>query len=295
MSYAARAFTFSPRAGQMVRYAARQSPRWARAGGRLIRRPLRRYPITSVLNAGAVGTLVPSARQRQAARQFVNSRRKQMLKNRIGERVGTGTAKYSEVQAGFANNDPETLYQVPLLNISKSTTGSENLNKRERDLVNFRGIKICMNFRVEGAIGTAKAWMNIAILSPKANYTSSDTLAAPEFFRNPAGTDRDISFTDPTLTNLDYRCLNINSDAYNIHKRRRFLLGPTQSTEGKKDRLIEFYYPLKRQIRYDAGSVYPEGKNMYLVWWYSTSDGGTPAGAVRCQYSLRKYFREPKN
>lgn len=296
------AFTFSPRAVALARYGSRaivpfvrQSPRWARRGGRLVRKSMRRNPLAYTLGAYSVGRLPPNfARDARISQVLRNKRTKMALKRRVGERIGSSNAKFDDERHSGLKN-PETLYQEFLLNVPPSASGQGGkYGQRQSDQVNFRGIKFCFIFRTEGAIGTAQAFMNVAVISPKANLSSSDTIPDAEFFRNPFGTSRKMDFSDVNLNNLDYRCAAINTDNYNVHARKRLILGPANSTEGRKDRLLEFYMPLKRQIRYSTGSIYPEGKNMYLVYWFSTSDGGLPANSVKVQYVLKKYWRDTK-
>lgn len=211
--------------------------------------------------------------------------------NRVGERVGSSSSKWDSLNLDYTNLSPLTLQQTQLLNIVK-TGGSTDYDRRLMDQLNFRGIKICMNFRAEGALGTAKAHMNVAVISPKADLLSSDAIPATGFFRDPTGSDRQRDFGDAALLDLDYHCSALNTDKYTVHKRIKFEVGPSGSNEGKREKFIEFYLPVKRQIRYQSGSQYPVGKNMYLVWWFSASDGGAPANSVRFSYRVTRYFKE---
>lgn len=210
--------------------------------------------------------------------------------DRVGERVGTSSSKWDSLNLDYTNMSPLTLQQLQLLNITK-TAGSDAYDRRLHDQFNFRGIKVCMNFRAEGALGTAKAHMNVAIISPKSELFSSNNIPSGDFFRDPSGASRSADFGDPALLDLDYHCSAINTDKYNVHKRMKFEIGPSGSTEGNKEKFIDFYVPVKRQIRY-GDTIYPEGKNMYLIWWYSASDGGAPANAVRFSYRVTRYFKE---
>lgn len=211
--------------------------------------------------------------------------------NRVGERLGSSSSKWDSLNLDYTNMNPLDLQQLQLLNVTK-TAGSAAYDRRLHDQLNFRGIKFCLNFRAEGALGTAKAHMNVAIISPKADLTSSAAIPVTDFFRDPTGTDRAINFGDPALLDLDYHCSAINTDKYTVHKRMKFEVGPSGSTEGNKEKFVEFYLPVKRQIRYDAGNNFPVGKNMYMVWWYSASDGGTPVAGVRFSYRVTRYFKE---
>lgn len=242
-----------------------------------------------------VRSAVNMYKSRRAGRAKISNRaKKRAAMRRVGNPVGSSSAKWDQLKVGLTNMSPEVLNQLPLLDITKvlSTVPGSPYNRRMSDQINMRGIKFCMNFRVESAMGTAKAWMNIAVISPKTDLTSSSIIPNTEFFRHPTGDRRDIDFNDPSLNNVDYRCCGINTDRYNVHKRQVLTLGPTQSTEGFKERYLEFYMPIKRQVRYQDSSSFPEGKNMYLVWWFSTSDGGTPANSIRFQYSVKRYFRD---
>lgn len=209
--------------------------------------------------------------------------------NRVGERVGSSTAKWDTLNSVYTNLDPVDLKQLQLLNITKATSNA--YDRRLLDQLNFRGIKFCMNFRCEGALGTAKAWINVAVISPK-DLPGSTILPASDFFRDPSGNSRSIDFGDPSLLSLDYYCSSINTDKYNVHKRLKMEVGPSNSTEGHKEKYVEFYLPVNRQIRYERDTSTPEGKNMYMVWWFSASDGGTPAASVRYSYRITRYFKE---
>lgn len=216
---------------------------------------------------------------------------KKFKMNTVGDNVGTSNSKWDLLELPYTNLSPQVLTQIALLDIVKFA-GSAAYDRRLKDQVNFRGIKFCMNVRAEGALGTAKAMFNMAIISPKSDLTSSAAVPVTDFFRNPDGNDRGIDFGDASLSTLDYYCTAINTDKYNIHMRKKFLVGPSGSTEGNKERLVEFYLPINRQIRYEPGSANPVGKNMYFVWWFSASDGGAPANSVRYSYRIVKYFKE---
>lgn len=220
-----------------------------------------------------------------------NKKEKARSMDRVGDPVGTSSAKWDTLNSGYVNMSPETLQQLSLLNITK-TAGSSAYDRRLHDQLNFRGIKFCMNFRAEGALGTAKAMMNVAVISPKSDLTSASPIPVNDFFRNPSGTDRGVNFDDAALQSLDYYCSAINTDKYTVHKRTKFMVGPSGSTEGSKEKYIDFYVPLKRQIRYESGTNFPEGRNLYLIWWFNTSDGGTPANSIRFTYRVTRYFKE---
>lgn len=233
-------------------------------------------------------------RKRSRGKSRVRAKQAKLAKhkmNTIGDNVGSSNSKWDLLELPYTNLSPQVLTQIALLDITK-LAGTSAYDRRLKDQVNFRGIKFCMNVRTEGALGTAKAMFNMAIISPKSDLTSSAAIPTVDFFRNPDGDDRGINFGDASLSTLDYYCSAINTDKYNIHTRKKFLVGPSGSTEGAKERLIEFYLPVNRQIRYEPTSANPVGKNMYMVWWFSASDGGAPANSVRYSYRVIRYFKE---
>lgn len=247
------------------------------------------------LGAAAIKKGTEWAKRPAKARSSVRSKPKTpKVRNmdKLGDPVGSSSAKWDTLNTvGLLNMSPESLLQIPLLNVTK-VGGSTAYDRRLMDQLNFRGIKICMNFRAEGALGTAKAFMNVAVISPKADLTSAAVIPNTDFFRNPTGNDRGINFGDLQLEYMDYYCSAINTDKYHVHTRKKFMVGPSNSTEGGKEKFLDFYIPLKRQIRYQSGTNNPEGKNLYLVWWFSASDGGTPLDSVRYSYRVTRYFKE---
>lgn len=210
--------------------------------------------------------------------------------DRVGEPVGTSTSKWDTLDVNYTNMSPQVLNQLPLLNVTKQSTNL-NYDKRLKDQLNFRGIKVCMNFRCEGALGTAKAMLNVAVITPK-DMNVVGSITNDDFFRDPSGLQRNAQFGSPALKQLDYYCSAISTDKYIVHKHKRMIIGPSNSTEGHKEKYISFYLPVKRQIRYKQNNSEPEGKNMFLVWWFSASDGGTPADSVRFSYRVTRYFKE---
>lgn len=294
---AARVFTFaSPRARAIVPYIARQSPRWARQGGRLVRRTVKRSPIASVLGGYTAGTMIPryagTKRAWKSYQSYKNRAAKRTVRRRVGEPVNKSNAKANQDE-NYVGLNTKTLYQQPLLDIP-STTDSSSTTQRLRDKVNFRGIKFCINWlHTSDAIVDWRLHCHIAIISPKNGGSPS----VNQFFRSQGSTtSRAVDFST-ALSGMDLACNPINPDQYNIHKHKRFTLAPTQSNGNGKERMHTFYMPLNRSITYDVGISSPLGKNMFLVYWCSYADelGGAAAraSAAVTQVRLVKYFREP--
>jgi len=275
----------------MVPIAAYRGGALAMAGGRriapLFRRmqPLKKY-------RGSLGLSLGGLRKRKRGRAK-NSRVKARLRQRVGERIGTGTGKRNEdTTAGNLNS--RTLYVQPLLDIPKGAL----IDQRERGLVNFRGMKFCHSLIMQdpGGFGnvTQKLWLNRCIISPKGCDT--DPISTNFFRGNGTGRAQDFG---AALSPIELHCTPINTDKYNVHMHRREKLGPYASTEGRNNTVKEWYTKLKRQIRYDDDGAVPIGKQMYYVWWYdfNTATAGSAAavGFLNHKLHVTKYFKEPKN
>jgi len=187
------------------------------------------------------------------------------------------------------------LYEVEMTNIDSTTNNTISL--RQRDIINVRGFKICMEVTNKGAV---PLYFNVAVIAPKDGAAGVNTV---DFFRSSA-TERARDFSTD-LTSLEYHCLPINTDRYTVlkHKRYRLLSGPTGSdyiaNSGKNYMNLDWYIPLKRQVRFnngDGGS--PESGKVYFVYWGSGfgQNGGVIQGNADMEITERivTYFREPR-
>lgn len=283
----------------------------ARGGGQLITRAAMMHP--QYRYARAAYRYGPTA-ARAAARvaRFVYSRYRRRRKNYtkrgaskrarlgIGERIGSSNSKrVVALRSGGADNfDTRTLYSDNLTTVDHLNLDARNV--RQREVVNCRGFKICMSAR-----NSAKAplYWNVAVLSPK----NAGSITAANFFRSD-GESRARDF-DLTLNSLEFHCLPINTDKFYILKHKRYRLAPepansgtsglyTQS-QGKNYVNVDWYVPLKRQLRYDdPESTSPIDGATYLVHWCDTfnvaENSGTAASAMQITSRHIMYFREPR-
>lgn len=230
-----------------------------------------------------------------------NRAKRRYFRRSIGHPVGQGTAKRTLDTTGLTSTlDTRTLVSYPLLNLAKAVASQdgEALDRRMRDIVNFRGVKVCLTLANTDVQSHPHLTVNIAVISPK-NDTSAATIPDSEFFRAFGGNrDRPFVSTEPSIY---YSCVAINTDKYNVYKRMKIKLGPSGRTNSThlncKD--ISFYIPLKRQIRYEGNVSAPQSKNMFLVMWcdYPNINGSAAIipSALGYQYHFVKYFKEPKN
>lgn len=225
-------------------------------------------------------------------------------RRQVGLRVGTSNCKSDELQPVGENNSSKNLNRVQRLLALTQSSDIDNRSTRLQQSVDFRGVKICFRVQLNNVVAKPgqKFAFNWAIISPKQLSPVITSLPTEEFFRGNGEQSRAQDFTG-TLTGLDLHCLPINSDKYIIHRHKRMIMGPYESTEGKAEKYFETYMPVKRKIVYNQvgtaeQQTFPEGKDMWMVWWGAYLDEGNGSGqtnAYTTQFKVVKYFREPKS
>jgi len=223
-------------------------------------------------------------------------RKKAFSPRNFGERVGTSTAKRAVTDdTQVITRDTRTLYNHSALDIPFGTA----LNQRERNIANVRGIKVCMEVK---SLSNEPLYINVAMLAPKDGVNAVDT---NNFFRSSDDTARARDF-DINLNSNEFHCLAINTDKYTILKHKRMRLIPqgagtttTVSLTGYSYMNLNWWIPLKRQIRWNAGTNQPVSGEVQLVYWadqFHTPTGTTPViGEFSVMRRCVAYFKEPKN
>jgi len=279
---AARYAASYPRWSPLAKYAAGQT---AKFFGRAARRGA-----TTMYRRGR-------KRVKKLARKYTHKRR---VRQRIGERVGTGSSK----QALSSDSDTtvlltRTLHVDPLTDISKNITADENIHERARDIVNFRGAKLCYNFRNQQ---NNTMLCNFAVLRVK--KAGGITPETTDFFRSQgAATGRARNFAS-NLTAMEFHCLPINTDEYDVLMHKRFRIqglsdASDKEAQGTNFFKIEKYIKVGRQLRYDSTGGTPTGNSaLYAVYWFDFQMAGSGTGASfgpQIQHRVVAYFKEPKN
>lgn len=215
----------------------------------------------------------------------------------IGNAPGTANCKRA-LGTEVSTISTRDLQAINLVSLAKTT--SNEITGRQRDLVDFRGSKICMQLANES---TKPLCVNVAVVHPK----DVQSVSQVNFFRG-YGTERSQDFSNNLSAN-EFHCLPINSDIYTVLIHKRFMLDPVESASptfssgsGKSYRDLQFYVSLKRQLRYvhnGPDNTMAETGNTYLVWWcdeFLDPSGATgTAGAMRCDVKVYKYFKETAN
>ncbi len=207
----------------------------------------------------------------------------------LGQPAGANESRRRQEAQGVTVLQNKTMVSQALINIEKNVAGDEAINKRSRDTVLHRGIKICFSVK---SILKVPVIFNWAIVLPKANNTVSPL----DVLRSNGG-DRDVTLNN-ALTFMDLRCLPINTDRYKVIKHKKMLIQPdsdkgTNQSEGRDFRLIEEYIKTNRQLYFDGSTAQPL-QNLWMVWWCDYYNSPTGSTAPTVQYEWRKvdYFND---
>lgn len=238
-------------------------------------------------------------RYRYSSSRKKSTRKRQPARARVGLPVGSDTSKYRQTgQREIDIGDPlldRTLYAFDLTGIPQG----ELPTNRERDLINLRGFKVCMEV---ANTAPAPLYFNFAIISPKTDVN----LNPIEFFRSYSD-NRGTDFESPNISSLDYHCRPINTDVFNILHHKRYVLTTDINTQkgevfqGNASVRIMRYFPVKRQVRYRRQLEGPGDfctTPIFFVFWAAIAGYGTekpPEFAFRTDARIITYFREPKH
>jgi hypothetical protein len=143
----------------------------------------------------------------------------------------------------------------------------------------------------------------VAIISPK----NSGAITAQNFFRGQGNESRGLDFGF-ARTALEHHCLPLNTDKFYVLKHKRMRLNPDDMSNniqwsqerGSSYKNIDWYVPLKRQLRYDDPDAnFPTDGPVYLVQWCDTwtAIAGAPAttNAMSRQERHVMYFRPTRH
>lgn len=224
-------------------------------------------------------------------------RNKRVTRKRMGETPNFSNCKRTEIRnTNTTGHDTRTLYavdvtQIPRADVSGTTI---SIDERIRNLVNYRGFKLCFHIRND----TNKPIMwHCAVIQAKNDTAISIT----DFFRGNA-TERGVNL-NTALSFAEYDCLPINTDKFYVlhHWRRQIQMAVATSDEisrsGKNYYTFMKYVKIGRQLRYDAADTSPE-RPIYLVHWsdqyFSDKITDPVASALQMQIHITAFWRETK-
>jgi len=231
-------------------------------------------------------------RTKGRSRQRYKRQRRELRK--VGHKPGTSSCK-TRVSSYISDNLNICELKVhELIQIEKDSTGAD-ISKRERDIVNFRGVKFWVNFQSLELVNDID--VNIAIIMSKEEETPDHL----NFLRD-YGSNR-WQAMDINNSYLMNSCAPINTDVYTVLMRKKFKLQPRPTSTNNSvfmhsAKLMKYYVKVNRQLRFDGLTTNPSEGRMFLCIWgdeCSRSPGGVAdTNEYTHQIEIINYFREPK-
>lgn len=267
-------------------------------------------------------TITRKARSAYSRRSKSRRASKVRARRQFGERVGTSNCKqYNQINAE-SQLKARTLYGQRVDTIPMQTQFLKERNTRSRNVINFRGIKMCIRFSSKtnvsgGSRNGGKIGINVALVVPKDVCSeASDPTDDPSdlkvgFFRsNQNNGERAMGFPGtggvwdmlPTTTH----CQPLNTDKLAVvtHMRKIITTPPSGSNTTSfnpwgTDWMLQKYVKINRQLRFNAevdtsANTYSTSP-MWLLWWCDDFDNGKSnqpnLDIVNAQIDTTAYFR----
>lgn len=240
-------------------------------------------------------------RKRMGPSMDRSSKRQRFSPRNVGQAVGSGNAKVHDfVLTNRALNMGSAV--SPLARMVTDIPRGVGINERERDLINYRGIKIAGVVNSEASTVDKALYFNWAIIAPKGITPVIDTtsIQLTEFFRaeglDPGtGAERGIDYGATGLRGIDLHMLPINTDKWTVLCHKRMLLASTANGNTQVTRIFKGYCKLDRQVQFFGAAGDDCNTPIYFVaWGGDINDDNRTAGTVgRISVKLTGYFKEP--
>ncbi|AKV62255.1 putative capsid protein [Aiptasia sp. sea anemone associated circular virus] len=286
--------------GPIVAYGAKRALIGAAMSTRAYKRARTAYRVGSYARAYGPTAIRAGRRIWKAYRRYRGKNREQFSRTNIGERVGSSSTKkrYAFTILNATQGDTRTLTTHLINNIPEKSALNQN-NNRRRQIVNLRGVKLCLEFRNQLA---RPLYLNVAVLGQK---TQNQDLppSVLGFFRGFDQNSRSEDFTTARSAN-ELHCLPINPDKFTVLRHKRYRLIPNSDAgtvyndhSGHSYMNMDWWLKVKRQIRYTDGGDIDSG-SLWLCHWCDEIFAGTfaPVQPDAYAYTIRSicYFKEPK-
>jgi len=211
---------------------------------------------------------------RQGRRAYAKYSNKRRIMNSVGVTTRPSSNRFTALNVlQTTAQATRSLYFYDLTELGKQSIQDE-INLRDSDLVNIRGIRI--NWEITNQ-KTAPIRFNIAVVVPKGVQAVVNTT---KFFKgDSANRGRDFS---SSMSSIELATLPINTDNYDVVTHKRFILEPGEISQYKSQRMsykrIDQWVNIARYFGYNGGTVGAQNRKPYLVYWFDF--WGNPANAL---------------
>lgn len=230
-------------------------------------------------------------RRKTYSRRSNAKKRMRFGKQHVGFPLRTSQCKRTLIENQIAVNRSSmslsTAHQMQLATIERQDA-FDQLDRRERDHVNFRGFKVCIHFRNNSS--SIPVYLHVACVAPREGLAVSVT----DFLRGNGGVDKNLDFSTD-LNWMQTWCNGINTDLYTVMFHKRYLLHYKDRNIGdwagksmsNNELMWKKYIKFRRQMRYDGANNTPEANPPILLYWFDTYNrDSTVAGVTNiCQVS----------
>lgn len=207
---------------------------------------------------------------------------------KVGERPGKRSKHYPITTKDNGSTDYNhnyglrlnVLYAFSCTDVPVSSTPFDPITRNGHS-INLRGIKIKLVVRNDAAFRVTLNYALVSMKNSRGNIAGIGTnegliggaTMTKDFFRSNIQ-KRDENFDQANLTGMQMASLPINSDIYNIHFRKRLVLGEgigASASGGDRSNLhiINRYFKINRRIDYDD----EEGTNaetpIFFIYWFN--------------------------
>lgn len=181
-----------------------------------------------------------------------------------------------------------TLYTEPCCNVP-IRDDQFNLNSRERNVINAKGIKVWWCATAVDTLGPG--FFNIALIAPKDPKITA-AIPTTDFFRGDGADARDLDFST-NLSSLTLYHRAINTDKYDVIWRKKYMMNPKDETQSVAD---SRFTKLDKQIRFDADDL--PLHDLKVVFWIDRWTSGIGSVPVNNAFYLglrtELTFNDPK-
>lgn len=205
--------------------------------------------------------------------------------SKVGDPIGKHETNRALVKStSVANRNTRTLYGGDLIDIVRAT--DHEIDERHRDIINLKGVKLCMEVKNNQNI---PLYFNFAVIVPKYDQSLA-VVPTNDFFRNNQnGRGTDFS---TGLSSLEFHCLPINSDVWTILFHKRCLIGPdngvTFNASGPPNYMIfSKWISVNRQIRFENND--PVNGRIQYCFWADVMEGAPLDPAITNAFTISEH------
>lgn len=224
-----------------------------------------------------------------------NAKRRKTNVDKNNKDININTLRHEDKTTGKLVITHNQYSDVALLDMErKSTTDPGALNTRLTDEIYVEGLRVNASVMLNtNGVNSSNYHVTLMILA----CNEAQAVSKDDLFSMGTGASNVAGFD--SLTSGDRACLPINSGAYTVLMRKKFILSGNGMNRYGRNAYLATYLPIKRILTYKAGgtTVQPQIK---FVWWSGTLGDNLTASTnvsgphpVDLEYNITTYYQNP--